>query len=128
MSSTSSKIIELFGNPNIDRDFAIRIDSTELTCLCPLTSQPEFVDIDIKYISDNYCLELKALKNYFWSYQNEDAIHEAINNEILDDLVDIMSPRFIRLKMIFNISGGVSTNVDCEHRKEGWAPKEEVRL
>ena len=128
MSSSPSKILEVFDNPNIERDFVIRIDSSEFTCLCPLTGQPDFADIYIEYIADKYCVELKALKNYFWSYRNEGAFHEAVTNKILDDLVDVMEPRFIRLKAVFNVRGGVYTNVECEYRKEDWSPREVVRL
>ena len=65
MSSSPSKILEVFDNPNSDRDFVIRIDTSEFTCLCPLTGQPDFADIFIEYIADKHCVELKALKNYF---------------------------------------------------------------
>jgi len=128
MSSSPSKILEVFDNPNVERDFVIRIDSSEFTCLCPLTGQPDFADIHIEYIADKCCVELKALKNYFWSYRNEGAFHEAVTNKMLDDLVNAMSPRFIRIKAVFNVRGGVYTNVECEHRKEGWSPREVVRL
>jgi 7-cyano-7-deazaguanine reductase len=74
------------------------------------------------------CVELKALKNYFWSYRNEGAFHEAVTNKMLDDLVEAMNPRFIRLKAVFNVRGGVYTNVECEYRKEGWNPREVVSL
>ena len=127
-SSSPSKILEVFDNPNSERDFIIRIDSSEFTCLCPLTGQPDFADIHIEYIADNFCVELKALKNYFWSYRNEGAFHEAVTNKILDDLVEVMDPRFIRLKAIFNVRGGVYTNIECEHRKDGWTPREVVSL
>ena len=128
MSSSPSKILEVFDNPNEDRDFVIRIDTSEFTCLCPLTGQPDFADIYIEYIADKYCVELKALKNYFWSYRNEGAFHEAVTNKMLDDLVEAMNPRFIRLKAVFNVRGGVYTNVECEYRKEGWTPREVVSL
>tara|TARA_B100000795_G_scaffold258207_1_gene232107 strand:+ start:1660 stop:2085 length:426 start_codon:yes stop_codon:yes gene_type:complete len=128
MSSSPSKILEVFDSPNNDRDFVIRIDSSEFTCLCPLTGQPDFADIQIEYIPDKYCVELKALKNYFWSYRNEGAFHEAVTNKILDDLVDVMHPRFIRLKAVFNVRGGVYTNIECEYRKDGWKPRDVVIL
>ena len=128
MSSSPSKILEVFDNPNVERDFVIRIDSSEFTCLCPLTGQPDFADIHIEYIADKNCVELKALKNYFWSYRNEGAFHEAVTNKIMDDLVEVMDPRFIRLKAVFNVRGGVYTNIECENRKEGWSPREVVKL
>ena len=77
MSSSPSKILEVFDNPNEERDFVIRIDTSEFTCLCPLTGQPDFADIHIEYIADKYCVELKALKNYFWSYRNEGAFRSS---------------------------------------------------
>ena len=128
MSNSPSKILEIFDNPNIDRDFVIRIDSSEFTCLCPLTGQPDFADIFIEYIADKNCVELKALKNYFWSYRNEGAFHEAVTNKILDDLVAVLDPRFIRVKAVFNVRGGVYTNVECEHRQNGWTPRDLVTL
>ena len=105
-----------------------RIDTSEFTCLCPLTGQPDFADIHIEYIADMHCVELKALKNYFWSYRNEGAFHEAVTNKMLDDLVEAMSPRFVRIKAVFNVRGGVYTNVECEYRKDGWSPREVVSL
>ena len=123
-----TKDLETFENPNTNRDFHIHMQIPEFTCLCPLTGQPDFADIHIEYIADNFCVELKALKNYFWSYRNEGAFHEAVTNKILDDLVEVMNPRFIRLKAIFNVRGGVYTNIECEHRKDGWKPREVVSL
>ena len=128
MSSSPSKILEVFDNPNSERDFIIRIDTSEFTCLCPLTGQPDFADIHIEYIADMLCVELKAIINYFWSYRNEGAFHEAVTNKMLDDLVEAMSPRFVRIKAVFNVRGGVYTNVECEYRKDGWSPREVVSL
>ena len=113
MSTSPSKILEVIDNPNEERGFVIRIDTSEFTCLCPLTGQPDFADINIEYVADKHCVELKALKNYFWSYLNEGAFHETVNNKMLDFLVDAIDPRFIRLKAIFNVRGGVYTNVEC---------------
>ena len=128
MSSSPSKILEGFDNPNSERDFVIRIDSSEFTCLCPLTGQPDFADIHIEYIADKFCVELKALKNYIWSYRDEVAFHEAVTNQILNDLVVATNPRFIRLKAIFNVRGGIYTTIVAEHRKKGWSPQDNVTL
>ena len=128
MPSLPSKSLETFENPNPERDYVIRIDMPEFTCLCPMTGQPDFAILNLEYIADERCVELKALKNYFWSYRNEGAFHEAVTNKILDDLVDVLDPRFIRLKAIFNVRGGVYTNIECEHRQDGWLPREVVSL
>ena len=120
--------IETFNNPNIDRDYIIRFETHEFTCLCPLTDQPDFAHLFINYIPDKLNVELKSLKTYLWSFRNKGAFHEAVTNKIMDDLVEVMNPRFIRLKAVFNVRGGVYTNVECEHRKEGWSPREVVSL
>ena len=128
MSSQPSKELEVFDNPNPERDFVIKIDMPEFTCLCPKTGQPDFATLHLEYIADQACVELKSLKMYIWSFRDEGAFHEAVTNKILDDLVDAMNPRFIRLKAVFNVRGGVYTNVECEHRQEGWNPREVVSL
>ena len=124
----SKAVLEKVKNPHSDKLYVARFSAPEFTSLCPVTGQPDFADIHIEYIADNFCVELKALKNYFWSYRNEGAFHEAVTNKILDDLVEVMNPRFIRLKAIFNVRGGVYTNIECEHRKNGWKPREVVSL
>ena len=128
MPSSPSKILDVFDNPNIERDFIIRIDIPEFTCLCPKTGQPDFATLYIEYIADKLCVELKALKNYIWSFRNEGAFHEAVTNQILDDLVTALNPRFIRLKAVFNVRGGIYTTVESEHRKDDWQPRDIVSL
>jgi len=128
MTTKPSKILQTFENPNPERDYSIRIDTPEFTCLCPLTGQPDFASIEIEYIADRLCLELKALKLYFWSYRNEGAFHEAVTNQILSDLVSATSPRFMRVTAVFNVRGGVYTEVIAEHRAEGWMAATPVEL
>ena len=128
MYSSPSKILEVFDNPNIERDFVIRIDIPEFTCLCPKTGQPDFATLHLEYIADKRCVELKALKNYIWSFRNKGAFHEAVTNQILDDLVDVLNPRFMRLKAIFNVRGGIYTTVESEHRQKNWLPRDIVGL
>ena len=128
MPSSPSKILEVFDNPNIERDFVIRIDIPEFTCLCPKTGQPDFATLHLEYIADKQCVELKALKNYIWSFRNKGAFHEAVTNQILDDLVALLDPRFMRLKAIFNVRGGIYTTVESEHRQKNWLPRDVVSL
>ena len=128
MSSSPSKILEVFDNPNSERDFVIRIDIPEFTCLCPKTGQPDFATLHLEYIADKSCIELKALKNYIWSFRNEGAFHEAVTNKILDDLVAAIDPRFMRLKAIFNVRGGIYTTVEAEHRQKNWLPRDIVSI
>ena len=128
MPSSPSKILEVFDNPNIEKDFVIRIDIPEFTCLCPKTGQPDFATLHLEYIADKRCVELKTLKNYIWSFRNEGAFHEAVTNQILDDLVAVLDPRFMRLKAIFNVRGGIYTTVESEHRQKNWLPRDIVSL
>jgi len=128
MPSSPSKILEVFDNPNIERDFVIRIDIPEFTCLCPKTGQPDFGSLHLEYIADKRCVELKALKYYIWSFRNEGAFHEAVTNQILDDLVAAINPRFMRLKAIFNVRGGIYTTVESEHSQKNWLPRNVVSL
>lgn len=128
MSTEPSTELQIFENPNPGRDYTIHIDTPEFTCLCPLTGQPDFASIGIEYVPDRSCLELKALKLYFWSYRDQGAFHEAVTNKILDDLVAAVAPRFMRINAEFNVRGGVYTRVVAEHRAEGWIAPEPVDL
>ena len=128
MSSKPSTVLDTFENPQPDRDYTIRIDTPEFTCLCPLTGQPDFANIQLEYIPDQQCLELKSLKLYFWSYRDQGAFHEAVTNQILSDLVKAISPRFMRVSADFNVRGGVYTQIVAEHRAQGWVAPEPVVL
>lgn len=128
MSTRPSKELETFPNPNPQRDYTIRIDVPEFTCICPKTGQPDFAQFKIEYIADEKCVELKALKLYMWSYREEGAFHEAVTNRILEDLVAAAEPRFMRLTGVWNVRGGIYTTVVVEHRKDGWEPAPRVEL
>ena len=128
MSTTPSKALETFANPNPGRDYTIRIDAPEFTCLCPKTGQPDFATFLIEYVPDQRCVELKSLKLYFWSYRDQGAFHEAITNQVLDDLVAAITPNFIRITAKFNVRGGIYTTVVVEYRKPGWIAPEVVVL
>lgn len=128
MSSQPSKHLELFSNPNPDRDYTIRIRIPEFTCLCPKTGQPDFATIHIEYVPGQQCVELKSLKTYMWSFRQEGAFHEAVTNQILNDLVSACAPNFMRIRAEFNVRGGIYTTVTCEYRQTGWSSAEPVQL
>jgi len=128
MSSQPSKTLETFDNPNPERDYTIRIDIPEFTCLCPKTGQPDFATFHLEYIAEQSCIELKSLKMYMWSFRNEGAFHEAVTNQILSDMIAACSPRFMRLTGEFNVRGGIYTSVIVEHRADGWQTPERVEL
>ena len=120
MSSKPSKEIEIFDNPNPDRDYEIEFDCPEFTCLCPLTGQPDFAHFRITYVPGDKCVELKSLKLYLWSYRDEGAFHEAVTNKILDDLVDACKPRLMEVKGEWFVRGGITTVVTASHVDEDW--------
>jgi len=128
MPSQPSKDLETFDNPMPERDYTIRIEVPEFTCLCPKTGQPDFATLHLEYVPDRLCVELKSLKLYVWSFREEGAFHEAVTNRILDDLVAATAPRFMRLRAVFNVRGGIYTTVVAEHRAADWTPPVPVQL
>ncbi len=128
MSTKPSKELEIFDNPTPERDYTIRIHLPEFTCLCPKTGQPDFATLDLEYVPEQSCIELKSLKLYIWSFRDEGAFHEAVSNEILSDLVKACNPRFMRLTAEFNVRGGVYTTVVAEHKDPDWTAPAVVSL
>jgi 7-cyano-7-deazaguanine reductase len=126
--SAPSRQLDVFANPAPERDYVIRFEVPEFTCLCPLTGQPDFAHFTIEYIADRHCVETKSLKQYFWSYRNEGAFHEKVTNTILSDLVAAMQPRFARIHADWFVRGGIRTYVTAEHRARGWKPAPRVDL
>jgi len=116
-TAEASKTLEVFPNPIPERDYHIKIDSPEFTCLCPKTGQPDFAEIKIDYIPDELCVELKSLKLYYWSFRDEGHFHEQVTNMMVSDLIEATDPRYLKLTAIFNVRGGVYTTVEVEHRK-----------
>ena len=120
MSTRPSTDLEVFPNPKSSRDYTIRIESPEFTCLCPKTGQPDFATLELEYVPDRFCVELKSWKLYLWSYREQGGFHEDLTNRILDDLVAALEPRFARLTAKFNVRGGIYTTVTAEHRSPDW--------
>src|SRR3954464_202995 len=111
MRRRPSRRLETFRNPTPERDYRIRMEIPEFTCLCPKTGQPDFATLLLEYVPDRACVELKSLKLYVWSYRDEGAFHEAVTNQILDDLVAAISPRSATVVGKFWMRGGITTNV-----------------
>ena len=128
MPTQPSKNLETFDNPHPGRDYTIRIRMPEFTCLCPKTGQPDFAELELEYVPGQRCVELKALKMNIWSFRDEGAFHEDVTNQILNKLVEVCSPRFMRLTAEFNVRGGVYTTVVVEHRASDWKAPEKVEL
>ena len=128
MPSQPADTIETFANPSPDHDYTIRMTIPEFTCLCPRTGQPDFATLELEYVPDRLCVELKALKLYIWSFRDRGAFHEAVTNDIIDYLARAVRPRFMRLTARFSIRGGISTDVIAERRAGNWRATEPVLL
>ena len=115
MPTQPSPNLQSFPNPRPERDYEIEFDCPEFTCLCPLTGQPDFAKIRIRYVPDAACVELKSLKLYLWTYRDQGAFHEAVVNRILDDLVAAVSPRRMSVEGDFLVRGGIHTVVRAFH-------------
>jgi len=120
--------LQTFANPSPERDYLVRIEIPEFTCLCPITGQPDFARFELEFVPDQRNVELKSLKLYVAGYRNEGAFHEAVTNRVLDDLVGAMAPRFLRVTARWNVRGGIYTTVVAAHRKRGWKPSAPVPL
>jgi 7-cyano-7-deazaguanine reductase len=118
LSKKPSAELETFPNPKPERDYEIRFECDEFTCVCPRTGQPDFASITILYIPDKLCVELKSLKLYLWSYRDVGAYHEDVVNRILDDMVGACSPRSMTVSGDFFIRGGIHTVVTASYPDE----------
>lgn len=128
MTTQPSTDLESFPNPRPGRNYTIKIDIPEFTCLCPKTGQPDFATLHFEYVPDQLCIELKSLKLYMWTFREQGAFHEAVTHEILDHIVDCIEPNFMRITAKFNVRGGIYTTVKAEFRKENWKAPESVQL
>ena len=109
-------ILEAFENPRPGREYEIQFVFPEFTSVCPVTAQPDFATITVKYVPDRLCVEMKSLKLYFFAYRSKGIFYEAVVNTILDDLVAVLSPRSMTVIGAFNVRGGTTGTVTAEHR------------
>ena len=108
--------IETFKNIYSDRDYEIRMETAEFTCVCPKTGLPDFAELVLTYVPDKLCLELKSFKEYLMAYRDQGIFHENAVNKILDDIVATVKPRRARLEGKFNSRGGIQTTVVREYK------------
>lgn len=119
MSEPSRELLECFPNPCPQRDYEIVTICPEFTSLCPKTGQPDFGELTIRYVPDQRCFELKSLKMYLQAYRNHGAFYEQVTNTILDDLVTVVAPRWMKIEAAFTPRGGIRTTVVVEHPGRG---------
>ncbi len=126
-SAQPSKNLEAFPNRTPGRFYLVTLETDEFTCLCPKTGQPDFATIRVEYVPDEKVVESKSFKLYLWSYRNEGVFHEHVSNLILDDLVRVLDPHWIRVTGVFNIRGGIGITVEAEHTKTEAARQQWLR-
>jgi 7-cyano-7-deazaguanine reductase len=110
--------LETFPNQHPDREYWVTLTTDEFTCVCPMTGQPDFATITIRYIPDQRILESKSLKLYLWSFRNEGVFHEHITNMILDDLVEALDPLRCEVVGEFNVRGGIAITVEASYKRD----------
>jgi len=113
--SKPSKKLEKFPNHHPTRDYFVRLETDEFTCLCPLTGQPDFAKLIVEYIPGNYIVESKSFKFYLQTYRNEGCFHEHVTNIILDDLLKAIEPRYCKVTASFHRRGGIAITVEAKH-------------
>jgi 7-cyano-7-deazaguanine reductase len=118
LGKTAKPIRKLETFPNhSSRDYTVTLQTQEFTCVCPMTDQPDFAEIQIEYIPDKKIVESKSLKLYLWSFRDEGIFHEHVTNRILDDLVAALKPRFCKVSAKFAVRGGIGITIDAEYKK-----------
>jgi len=122
MPTRPSKTLETVPNPHPDRDYEIQLTAPEFTCLCPITGQPDFATIRIRYGPDLRLVELKSLKLYLWSYRDEGGFHEDVANRIMNDFVAAAQPRWVEVIGDFNVRGGIKSEIRATYGKRPTAP------
>jgi 7-cyano-7-deazaguanine reductase len=118
----SRELLETFDNQFPQRDYSIEIVCPEFTSVCPKTGQPDFGVITLTYTPAAKCVELKSLKFYLQSYRNQGIFYEHVTNTILDDLVDAVAPRQMKVSAAFAARGGITATIDAEFRAESTRP------
>jgi 7-cyano-7-deazaguanine reductase len=113
--TSPSRDLQPVDNPHPGRDYEVRCETPEFTCLCPMTGQPDFATVRICYVPDRSIVELKSLKFYLWSFRNEGGFHEDMTNRILDDLVAAIAPRRMTVTTDWLVRGGIHTVVEASH-------------
>ena len=122
MPSAPSKDLQRVPNPHADREYDVDHVVPEFTCVCPMTGQPDFATIRIRYVPGRWLVELRSLKLYMWAYRNEGAFHEDVTNRILADLVALLAPRRMEVVGDWNVRGGIKTVVTARYEASASHP------
>ena len=113
-------LLDHFDNPERENEYLIKIKIPEFTCLCPKSGQPDFATLYINYVPNKFCIELKSLKLYIVSFRQIGAFHEAVTNQICNDITNVINPNYLKVKAKFNIRGGIYTTIECFKTVNSW--------
>jgi 7-cyano-7-deazaguanine reductase len=117
-------ILESFPNPAPHRDYEVKFIFPEFTSMCPVTGQPDFATITVAYVPDQKCVEMKSLKLYFLAFRNKGIFYEAVTNQILDDLLAVLSPRKMTIIGDFSVRGGTAGIITATHEQSARRARE----
>ncbi len=115
MTETDHQMLESFDNPHPSRTYTIEHHIHEFTSLCPITGQPDFGSMRVRYVADKLCIELKSLKLYLQGFRNRGIFYEDITNVILDNLIDCCKPRWMEVQSTWTVRGGIHSIITAEH-------------
>ena len=121
-------ILEAFANPHPGRDYVITFEHPEFTSLCPMTGQPDFGTIRLRYAPGARCVESKSFKLYLGAFRNQGAFMESLTNRIADDLIAALVPRRMTVEGIFNVRGGTHISVRVEYMLPSLPENEQTIL
>ena len=113
-------LLDHFDNPERENEYLIKIKIPEFTCLCPKSGQPDFATLYINYVPNKFCIELKSLKLYITSFRQIGTFHEAVTNQICNDITNVINPNYLKVKAKFNIRGGIYTTIECFKTVNNW--------
>ena len=113
-------LLDHFDNPERENEYLIKIKIPEFTCLCPKSGQPDLATLYINYVPNKFCIELKSLKLYIVSFRQIGAFHEAVTNQICNDITNVINPNNLKVKAKFNIRGGIYTTIECFKTVNNW--------
>lgn len=127
-SKPEQSILEAFPNRYPERDYIITFEHPEFTSLCPMTGQPDFGTIKVRYVPGERCVESKSFKLYMGAFRNHGSFMESLTNQIAEDLIGLLSPRRMTVEGIFNVRGGTHISVRVEYLDEQLPQKKQDRL
>ncbi len=117
-----ASLLEAFPNPHPDGHYLIEHTAREFTSLCPVTSQPDYGTIFIRYVAGNSCVELRSLKQYFQSFRNDGVYYEDVTNRILQDLASCCEPRWMEITSCWSVRGGIQSTITASRGDPSVVP------